>query len=183
MGAQGSIPSRDIPKLLKMVLVAPRLALRSTQCQDDVTVWYHVKCLVHDISVRQHYKSAHWAPCSNQTLSWYDWKIVESDVKPEQTTTTKWAASWQNQQNDGAPSKDSDQPGHLPSLIRVFAVRMKKAWVLSYPLSSQQRLWSDWADAQADLSLCWAHSHFVGFVMKRLKCFCKLHPKTLLLLA
>ena len=22
-----------------------------------------------------------------------------------------------------------------------------------------------WADAQADLSLCWAHTHFVGFVM------------------
>ena len=34
-----------------------------------------------------------------------------------------------------APSKDSDQPGHLPSLIRVFAVRMKKPWDLSYPLS------------------------------------------------
>ena len=32
-----------------------------------------------------------------------------------------------------APSKDSDQPRHPPSLIRVFAVRMKKAWVLSYP--------------------------------------------------
>ena len=29
-----------------------------------------------------------------------------------------------------APSKDSDQPGHPPSLIRVFAVCMKKAWVL-----------------------------------------------------
>ena len=29
---------------------------------------------------------------------------------------------------------------------------------------------SDWADAQADLSLRWAHSHFVGFVMSRLKC-------------
>ena len=39
-----------------------------------------------------------------------------------------------------APSKDSDQPGHLPSLIRVFAVRMKKAWVLYYPLTAQQRL-------------------------------------------
>ena len=25
-----------------------------------------------------------------------------------------------NQQNDCAPSEDSDQPGHLPSLIRVF---------------------------------------------------------------
>ena len=30
----------------------------------------------------------------------------------------------------------------------------------------QQRLWSVWADAQADLSLRWAHSHFVGFVMR-----------------
>ena len=53
-------------------------------------------------------------------------------------------------------------------LCRVFAVRMKKAQVFSYPLSAQRRLWSDWADAQADLSLRWAHSHFVGFVMSRL---------------
>ena len=82
----------------------------------------------------------------------------------------RWAATWQNQQSDCAPSEDSDQPGHPPSLIRVFAVRMKKAWVLSYPLSAQRRLWSDWADAQADLSLRWAHTHFVGFVMLRLRC-------------
>ena len=34
-----------------------------------------------------------------------------------------WAASWQNQQCSYAPSEDSDQPGHPPSLIRVFAVR------------------------------------------------------------
>ena len=26
--------------------------------------------------------------------------------------------------------------------------------------------WSDWADAQADLSLRWTHTHFVGFVMR-----------------
>ena len=83
---------------------------------------------------------------------------------------TIWAATWQNQQNGCAPSEDSDQPGHPPRLIRVFAVRMKKAWVLSYPLSAQRRRWSDWADAQADLSLRWAHSHFVGFVMSRLIC-------------
>ena len=31
-----------------------------------------------------------------------------------------------------APSEDSDQPGHLPSLIRVFAVHMKKHWPLNY---------------------------------------------------
>ena len=59
-----------------------------------------------------------------------------------------------------APSVDSDQPGHLPSLIRVFAVCMKKAWALSYPLSTQWRLWSDWADAQADLRLRWMYRSF-----------------------
>ena len=64
-----------------------------------------------------------------------------------------------------APSKDSDQPGHPSSLVRVFTVRMKKPWVLSYHWAHREDL-SDWADAQADLSLCWAHSHFVGFVMR-----------------
>ena len=39
-----------------------------------------------------------------------------------------------------APSEDSDQPGHSPSVIRVFTVLMKKPWVLSYPLRAQQRL-------------------------------------------
>ena len=68
-----------------------------------------------------------------------------------------------------APSEDSDQPGHPPSLIRVFAVRMKKPWIFSYPLCTQWRLWSDWADAQADLILRWVHSHSVGFVMRQLK--------------
>ena len=43
--------------------------------------------------------------------------------------------TWQNQQNDCAPSEDPDQLGHPPSLISLslIAVRMKKAWVLSYP--------------------------------------------------
>ena len=60
------------------------------------------------------------------------------------------------------------EPRYPPSLIRVFAVRMKKAWDLSYPLSTQRRLWLDRADDQADLSLRWAHSHFVSFIMRRL---------------
>ena len=34
-----------------------------------------------------------------------------------------WGTTWQNQQNECAPSEDSDQPGHPPSLIRVFVVR------------------------------------------------------------
>ena len=46
-------------------------------------------------------------------------------------------------------------------------------WVAKDPRDfscGQWRLWSDWADAQADLSLRLAHSHFVGFVMSRLMC-------------
>ena len=62
-----------------------------------------------------------------------------------------------------APSEASDQTGHPPSLIGVFTVHMKKAWILSYPLSAQRRLWSDWADAQADLSFCWAHMPLCWF--------------------
>ena len=52
-----------------------------------------------------------------------------------------WAASWQYQQNDCSPSEDSDQLGH--------------------PAGADQ-------PRQADLNLRWAHSHFVGFVMRRL---------------
>ena len=80
-----------------------------------------------------------------------DLKGLAVTIDPPQDKTNKAAC---------APSEDSDQAGHPPSLIRVFAVRTKKAWVLSYPMSAQQRLCSDWADAQPDLSLRWAHMPF-----------------------
>ena len=66
-------------------------------------------------------------------------------------------------ENENGLERDTNEPTHdktnkmtVPSLISVFAVRRKKAWVLSYVLMAQWRLWSDWADAQADLSLRWA---------------------------
>ena len=43
-------------------------------------------------------------------------------------------------------SAQSDQSLHCPPEDRI----------LSYSLSAQRRLWSDWASAQADLSLPWA---------------------------
>ena len=76
--------------------------------------------------------------------------IVFSHLSRDMTKPTKWLCAQRRLRSAWAPS-----------LVRVFAVRLKKAWVLSCPLSAQQRLWSDWADAQADLSLRWAHSHFV----------------------
>ena len=62
-----------------------------------------------------------------------------------------------------APSKDSDQPGHPPSLIRVFAVRSMGSYGSKFSSCAQRRLWSDGADAQADLSLRWAHRPFCWF--------------------
>ena len=61
-----------------------------------------------------------------------------------------------------APSEDSDQSGHPASLIRVFAVRMKKAGILSYPWVHKGDS-DQMADAQADLSLHWVHRSFCWF--------------------
>ena len=86
--------------------------------------------------------------CWAKSLSWWRFKIEKRPEKRHGIPSgivayNIWAVSWENQQSGCAPSEDSDQPGHPPSLIRVFAVRMKKAWVLSYPLSAQRRLWSE----------------------------------------
>ena len=43
----------------------------------------------------------------------------------------------------------------VKTMPRLFAVHMKKPWVLS-----AQQDWSDWVDAQVDLSLHWAHVPF-----------------------
>ena len=65
-------------------------------------------------------------------LSWRGSNILIQSARIEESTwhklvklyfTSIWATTWQNQQNECAPSEDSDQPGHPPSLIRFFAVR------------------------------------------------------------
>ena len=69
------------------------------------------------------------------------------------------------------PAKTQIRLGIRPIWSESSLSAWRKSWVLSYRLSAQRRLWSDWADAQADLSLRWTHSHFVGFVMSRLLCW------------
>ena len=69
------------------------------------------------------------------------------------TKPTKWHVR---------PTKTQINLGISP-VWSVFAVRMKKAWVLSYPLSAQWRLRADWADAQSDLSLHWIYMPFCRF--------------------
>ena len=73
--------------------------------------------------------------------------MTSAKYEPHRDKTNKMAC---------APSEDSDQPGHQLSTWR-------KPWSFANLLSAQRRLWSDWADAQADLSLRWAHIPFCWF--------------------
>ena len=77
-----------------------------------------------------------------------------------------WAATWQNQHNDCAQrrlwsawaSAQSDQSS------------LCAQWVAKDPsfLHANSPDWSNWADAQAHLSLRLAHTHVVAFDMSRL---------------
>ena len=92
-------------------------------------------------------------PCKNlrMTRKWYILQNVRNHIFSRQTLNRKlhyltanillgWSALSYEPPHDNAnkvayaPSEDSDQPGHPPSLIRVFAVRLKHHWVLSYPI-------------------------------------------------
>ena len=65
-----------------------------------------------------------------------------------------------------APSEDSDQPKHPPSPIRGFAVRSIGRRGPNVSSCGQRRLWSNGADAQAELSLPWAQMSFCWFCHK-----------------
>ena len=69
------------------------------------------------------------------------------------TKPTKWVCA-QRRLRSGWASAQSE-----PSLCAQ--------WVAKDPsfFHADSEDWLDWVDAQADLSLCWPHTHFVGFVM------------------
>ena len=86
-----------------------------------------------------------------------------------------WAVSWQNQQNDSAPSEDSDQTGRITQInlgIRpVWSVFACAQWVAKDP--SFLHADSENSDQTGRMPrLIWVFAgrtcHFVGFVMRRL---------------
>ena len=62
---------------------------------------------------------------------WYSSNVIVDIIELQHNKTNKMTC---------ASSEDSDQPGHPPSLIKVFPVRMKIIWALSYPLRAQRNL-------------------------------------------
>ena len=67
-----------------------------------------------------------------------------------------------------APSEDSDQPGHSPSLIKVFDVRSMCSKDPSFLHADSEN--SDQTERMPRLILVFAGRtcHFAGFVMRRL---------------
>ena len=74
------------------------------------------------------------------------------------------------------PSKDSDQPGHPSSLIKVFAVSMKKPWVLSYPLSASEDYDQTGRMLGAHVSMWFCHeaAHFSSQGVLRSFTYCQI---------
>ena len=83
-------------------------------------------------------------------------KIGKQLVQPEHDKTNKMTCEL---------SKNSDQDGHMPSLIRVFTVPLKKAQVLSYQkkytADTDQTGWIPRLIRTITGHTC----HFVGFVV------------------
>ena len=69
----------------------------------------------------------------------------------------KWAATCDFQQCGILTSVDSNEPVWPPFKLRNSKWCSVSILTLIEYSSDKQRLWSDWAYAQADLRLCWSH--------------------------
>ena len=84
------------------------------------------------------------------------------------STKDRWAATWQNQQSDCAPSEDSDQPGHPPSLISLRCALNGYLRIQAFFMRTAKTLirlggcpgWSE--SSMREHSFCW-------FVMSQLR--------------
>ena len=109
-----------------------------------------------------------------QRPKWYKmcWRAVKQ--KSNQNQISKWSIfELQDDKTNKmtcVPSKDSDQPGHSPSLISLLCPH-EETLGAKLPTERTAVLWSVLADApgwpgqmsQADLSLRWAHRSFCWF--------------------
>ena len=65
------------------------------------------------------------------------------------------------------PAKTQISLGIRPGWLESSLSAWRKLGSLATHLALNED-WSDWADTKADPSLHWVHSHFVGFVTRRL---------------
>ena len=117
------------PRLDGRMLHSPAKTFRGFNCPSLAFCWM----IIADLLARSGFR--HCSYLFQSFLSPSLWEMAQHNWnEPAHDKTNKMAC---------APIEDWDHPGHSPSLIRVFALSLKKAWVFSYPLSAQQRLWSN----------------------------------------
>ena len=91
------------------------------------------------------------------------WRCSETGrVLKYKRSNTKWDASWQNQQNDLCAQRRLRSAW---ASVQSGQSRLCAQWATkeSSFLHVDSQDWSDWANAQAALSLCWAHKPFYWF--------------------
>ena len=74
-----------------------------------------------------------------------------------------WATSWQNQQNDFCAQRRLRSAWASAQYGQSLRLRSVGSLGSNFASGGQRWLWLDLADAQADLSLRWAHRSFCWF--------------------
>ena len=108
-----SVSSLSTWRNLGSLLLSYSLSAQRSLCSD----WADSQA---DLSLRWAHMSFCW--CCHAAAKMVSFIRISTRWK-RKVMRLMWAMTWQNQQNECAPSEDSDQPGHLPSLVRVFVVR------------------------------------------------------------
>jgi hypothetical protein len=78
-----------------------------------------------------------------------------------------WTAPWQNHQSAFATSMDPDQHAHRHSLIRIHAVHLQTLFQVEKLMANIMD--PDQTAQMQRLDPYWSQTHYVGFVMVRLK--------------
>ena len=77
------------------------------------------------------YNANEWIPTQKNLSDIVEYALIMLWREKEEQITNEPRHDKTDKMSVRPPSEDSDQPGHPPSLIRVFAVRMKNAWSLA----------------------------------------------------
>ena len=91
----------------------------------------------------------------------------------ESFAISEYKVPWKNEPRHDKTNKVTVRPAKTQISLGIRQVWSESSLSAWRKLGSLATHWAhsqdSQAQAQADLSLCWAHSHFVGFVMLRLK--------------
>ena len=103
---------------------------------------------------------------------------VPSRFGDKSKSQNKWVASWQNHQNDLSAQLRLISLG-ICWVWSVFPVCIKKHWALNYLLSTEWGVWRliRLGDAQADLSVRWAHVILLVLSCGGSNCLCVRCPE------